>query len=181
LRDLGYVYGEHFVIEPRSAEGNPERNPGLAAELVRLRMDVIVARGQELYALKQATSTIPVVMAGAADPVSEGFARSLAHPGGNFTGLSLQSFESVVKRLELLKELVPGEAPVAVLRTRAYLQGWQAVRGAAQQRGWPLLMVEIREAGEIEGRSKPLLTRAQARSSCSPTESRSRTASESPS
>src|SRR5262245_17263019 len=112
LRELGYVYGDHFVTEPRGGEGKPERFPDLAAELVRLQVDVIVAGGGMLYALKQMTSTIPVVMIGIADPVGEGFARSLAQPGGNFTGFSLQGVDLTRKRLELLKELVPGAAPM---------------------------------------------------------------------
>jgi putative ABC transport system substrate-binding protein len=87
LRELGYVWGEHFVTEPRGGEGKLERFPDLAAELVRLRVDVIVAAGPTLPALKQATSTIPVVMTGAADPVGQGFAESLGRPGRNFTGL----------------------------------------------------------------------------------------------
>jgi len=116
LRELGYVYGEHFVTEARGGEGKVERFPNLAAELVRLRVDVIVAPGPVLAALKQVTSTIPVVMIGAADPVGQGLAQSLGCPGGNFTGLSLQLIETTAKRLELLKELVPGAAPVAVLR-----------------------------------------------------------------
>src|SRR2546428_7964136 len=115
LRELGYVYGEHFVTEPRGGEGKPERFSDLAAELVRLRVDVIVSGGPTLAALKQATSTIPIVMTGASDPVGQGFVQTLARPGGNFTGLSLQVTETTGKRLELLKELVPGAAPVAVL------------------------------------------------------------------
>jgi putative ABC transport system substrate-binding protein len=108
LPEFGYVYGEHFVTEPRGSEGRPERLPGLAAELVRLRVDVIVAAGPTLPALKQVTSKIPVVMAGSIDPVGQGFVESLGHPGGNFTGLSLQVAETSGKRLELFKELVPG-------------------------------------------------------------------------
>jgi len=115
LRELGYVYGEHFVTEPRGAGGRPERLPNLVGELVRLQVDVIVAPGPTLAVLKQATSTIPVVMTGAGDPVSQGYVQSLGRPGGNFTGLSTQTQELVGKRLELLKELVPGAAPVAVL------------------------------------------------------------------
>ena len=154
LRELGYVYGEHFVTEPRGGEGKPERFPNLAAELVRLRVDVIVAGGPVLAALKQATSTIPVVMAGAGDPMGAGFIQSLAHPGGNFTGLSLQSAELTAKRLELLKELVPGAAPVAVLWYRANLRSWQVAEAAARERGWKLLSLEIRDPGEIEGAFK---------------------------
>jgi len=151
LRELGYVYGEQFVTERRGAEGRPERYPILAAELVRLQVDVIVAAGPTLPALKQATSTIPVVMAAAGDPVGLGLVQSLRHPGGNFTGLSLQSVELTGKRLELLKELVPGAAPVAVLWDRASLVYWQAAEAAAQERGWKLLSIEIRDAGDIEG------------------------------
>jgi putative ABC transport system substrate-binding protein len=154
LRELGYVYGEHFVTEPRGGEGKPERFPNLAAELVRLQVDVIVAGGPTLPALKQATSTIPVVMAGAGDPVALGFVQSLGRPGGNFTGLSLQSIETTGKRLELLKELVPGAAPVAVLWHRASLPQWQAAEAAAREREWKRLSLEIRDAGEIEGAFK---------------------------
>jgi putative tryptophan/tyrosine transport system substrate-binding protein len=151
LRELGYVYGEHFVTEPRGADGKPERVPSLAAELVRLQVDVIVAAGPALPALKQATSTIPIVMGGASDPVADGLVQSLGQPGGNFTGLSLQSVEMIGKRLELLKELIPGAAPVAVLWTRPRIADWQAAEAAAQARRWRLLSLEVRDVGEIEG------------------------------
>jgi len=154
MREHGYVYGEHFVTEPRGGESRVERYPGLAAELVRLQVDVIVAVAPSLPAVKQATSTIPVVMAGSSDPVGEGFVQSLGHPGGNFTGLSFQGVELLGKRLELLKELVPGGAPVAVLWERGSLMAWQAVATAARERGWKLLSLEIRDAGEIEGAFK---------------------------
>ena len=161
LSELGYVYGEHFVTEPRGGGGTPGRFSDLAAELVRLRVDVIVAGGPALAALKQATSAIPIVMVGTGDPVGAGFVQSLAHPGGNITGLSLQSTELMGKRLELLKELVPGPAPVAVLWHRASLRSWQAAEAAARERGWKLLSLEIRDAGEIEGAFK-LATGARA-------------------
>jgi putative ABC transport system substrate-binding protein len=151
LRELGYVHGDHFVTEPRGAEGKPERYPSLAAELVNLRVDVIVAAGPTLPALKQATSTIPVVMAASSDPVGRGYVQSLGYPGRNFTGLSLQGVELIGKRLELLKELVPGSAPVAVLWDRETLPLWQTAQAAARERGWKLLSLEIRDAGEIEG------------------------------
>ena len=154
LRELGYVYGEHFVTEVRGVEGRPERYPSLAAELVRLQVDVIVAPGPTLSALKQATSTIPIVMGASSDPVAEGLVQSLGHPGGNITGMSLQSVETSGKRLELLKELVPGAAPVAVLWSRSSLLNWQATEAAARERGWTLLSLEIRDAGEIEGAFK---------------------------
>jgi putative tryptophan/tyrosine transport system substrate-binding protein len=151
LRELGYAYGEHFVTEPRGAESRPERYPSLAAELVRLRVDVIVAPGPTLAALKQATSTIPIVMAGVNDPVGEGLVQSLGHPGGNFTGLSLQGTETTGKRLELLKELVPTATLVAVLWDRTALRGWQMAEAAAREQGWKLLSVEVRDPSELEG------------------------------
>jgi putative ABC transport system substrate-binding protein len=154
LRELGYVYGEHFVTEPRGAEGKAERFPALAAELIGIQVDLIVAAGPPLAALKQTTSTIPVVMVGAADPVRQGLVRSLAHPGGNFTGLSLQLTETTGKRLELLKEVVPGPAPVAVLWDRLAASSrapWERAQSAARQRGWKLLSLDVREfTGKIE-------------------------------
>lgn len=107
LRELGYMYGEHFMTEARGGDGEPERFNTLATEFSRLGLDVIVAPGPMLPALKRATSTVPVVMAGALDPLGQGLVKSLARPGTNFTGFSLQSAEATAKRLELLKELVP--------------------------------------------------------------------------
>jgi putative ABC transport system substrate-binding protein len=153
LGNLGYVYGRHYVTEPRGGEGKLERFPVLAAELVRLGVDVIVASGPALPALHEATSAIAVVMAGAADPVGQGFAQSLARPGRNFTGVSLQLVETTAKRLELLKELVPGSAPVAVMwdpRSGVRPLSWQAAETAARAKGWRLLSLEVREPGEIE-------------------------------
>ena len=155
MRDLGYRYGEHFVTESRVDGGRPERLPALAAELVRLQPDVIIAGGGlPAIALKQATATIPIVMAASVDPVGQGLVQSLARPGGNFTGLSLQSTETIGKRLELLKELVPGTAPVAVLWYRADPLDWQVAEAAARSRGWKLLSLELRGVGEIEAALK---------------------------
>ncbi|HEX9662050.1 MAG TPA: ABC transporter substrate-binding protein, partial [Candidatus Binatia bacterium] len=118
LRDLGYVEGKNIVIEWRSAEGKANRFPGLAAELVRLKVDVIVTAGEGgTRVAKQATSTIPIVMASADDPVGNGFVASLARPGGNITGLSQLSTELSGKRLEILKEVVPTLSRVAVFGT----------------------------------------------------------------
>jgi putative ABC transport system substrate-binding protein len=142
------------VSEPRGADGRPERFPALAAELVGLQVDVIVAVGFALPALKQATSTIPIVMAAASDPVSSGFVQSLARPGGNMTGMSFGGRELHGKRLEMLKELVPGAAPVAVLWERGGLLNWQAAETAARARGWKLLSLELGSAGEIEAAFK---------------------------
>jgi ABC-type uncharacterized transport system substrate-binding protein len=150
LREHGYVYGEQFVTEVRGSDGKPERFPGLVAELVGMQPDVIVAAGTGMRALKQATSTIPIVMAAASDPVGSGYVQSLAHPGGNITGLSFQSIETTGKRLELLKELVPGAAPVAVLWDQGNVQYWQATETAARKRGWKLLSLEIRDGDDIE-------------------------------
>jgi putative ABC transport system substrate-binding protein len=139
------------VIEPRGASGNPDRYPALAAELVQLKVDIILTGGgPSVPALKQATTTIPIVMAASGDPVADGYVQSLAHPGGNITGLSLQSTEATAKRLELLKELVPGPAPVAVFWNGASIQGRKAAEVIARKRGWKILPVEIRDAGGIE-------------------------------
>jgi putative ABC transport system substrate-binding protein len=118
LRDLGYVEGRNVVIEYRDAEGKLERRPALAAEVVALKVDVILAAGGTLTALaaKQATTTIPIVFAGIGDPVGSGLVTSLARPGGNVTGLSNLGPELIGKRLELLKQSIPGVDRVAVLR-----------------------------------------------------------------
>src|SRR5574341_417883 len=117
LRDLGYVEGRNVVIEYRDAEGKSERLPALAAELVALKVDVILAVGGTPSALaaKQATRTLPIIFATAADPVTSGLVTILARPGGNVTGLSILAPELVGKRLELLKQAVPGVTRVAVL------------------------------------------------------------------
>jgi putative tryptophan/tyrosine transport system substrate-binding protein len=115
LRDLGYAKGWEFLVEYRPSDRS-ERLAGFAAELVALSVDVIVASGsQAIRAAQQATKTIPIVMTGASDPVGTGFVTSLARPGGNITGESLQSPELSGKRLELLKDIVPGLERVAVL------------------------------------------------------------------
>ena len=118
LRDLGYVEGKNIVIERRSGEGNRDRQRALAAELVRLEVDVIVAGGAgDIRAAKEATSTIPIVMVQSGDPVGSGVVASLARPGGNITGLSTLRPELSGKRLELLKEIVPRLSRVAVFWT----------------------------------------------------------------
>jgi putative ABC transport system substrate-binding protein len=116
LRELGYVEGQNIAIEFRWAEGKYDRLPGLAAELVRLKVNVIVAlTPPAVQAAKQATETIPIVMTAVADPVAMGFVASLARPGRNITGLSSMQRELVGKRLELLKEVVPKVSRVALL------------------------------------------------------------------
>jgi putative tryptophan/tyrosine transport system substrate-binding protein len=116
LRDLGYVEGQNLTIESRWAEGQYGRLPDLAAELVRLKVDVIVTYAPPaIQAAKQATGTIPIVMAGIVDPVATGFVASLARPGGNITGLSLMAPELVGKQLEILKQAIRKVTRVAVL------------------------------------------------------------------
>ena len=118
LRELGYVEGENIVIEWRYAEEKLDRLPALAAELVSLKVDIIVTAGPSVTrAAKEATNTIPVVMAFDSDPVGNGFVASLARPGGNITGLSSLAPELSGKRLELLKEIVPKLSRVAVFGT----------------------------------------------------------------
>src|SRR5437867_6265524 len=116
LRDLGYVEGKSIALEERSSQGRNERLADLASELVRLKVNIIVTRGTpETLAAKQATKTIPIVIAGAGDPVRSGLVSSLAHPGGNVTGLTVLGPGLAAKRLELLKEAVPNMSRVAFL------------------------------------------------------------------
>src|SRR2546425_4455734 len=117
LRELGWIEGKTIAIEYRSAKWNVELLDDLAEELVRMKVDILVAAGggAPLRAAKQATSTIPIVMTGSADPVAEGLVASMARPGGNVTGSSLMNAELGSKRLELLKEAVPRVARLAVL------------------------------------------------------------------
>jgi putative ABC transport system substrate-binding protein len=118
LRELGYAEKNNIVIEYRYAEGTLDRLPALAAELVRLKVDIIVtAGGQATRAAKEATSTIPIVMTNDPDPVGSGFVASLARPGGNITGLSTLAPELSGKRLELLREVVPKLSRVAIVGT----------------------------------------------------------------
>ena len=135
LRELGYIEGQNIAIEYRYAEGKLDRLPELAAELVRLKVDIIVVAGgaRSVRAAKNATKTIPIVMVGQGlDPVEAGLVESLARPGGNVTGLTILSGELGGKRLELLKEAVPKVARVAVLYDPA-IRG-QCTRG---ERGSP--------------------------------------------
>jgi putative tryptophan/tyrosine transport system substrate-binding protein len=120
LRELGYAEGQNFAFEFRSADGNTDRLPELAAELVRLPVDVIVATFTPCaLAAKQATTTIPIVMAAVADPISAGLAQSLARPGGNITGFSNMAAETAGKSVELLRDMLPSLRRVAVLANPA--------------------------------------------------------------
>jgi putative ABC transport system substrate-binding protein len=169
LRDLGYVEGRNVVIEYRDAEGKFERFPALAAELVALKVDVIVTGGGTPTALaaKQATKTIPIVFTSAADPVTSALVTSLARPGGNVTGLSALTPELVGKGLEQLTQAVPGVSRAAVLwqpgglgeRTeKDMLKGAEV---AAQALGMRLQIVEARGPADID-RAFSDMTRARA-------------------
>jgi putative tryptophan/tyrosine transport system substrate-binding protein len=120
LRDRGYVEGQNIQLEVRSSAGNAERLRGLAEELVRLNVDVIVARlTPPVWATKEATQTIPIVMAPAGAPVETGLIASLSRPGGNITGLSVTSVEVTSKRLQLMREMLPRMQRVAMLANAA--------------------------------------------------------------
>ncbi len=168
LRDLGYVEGRNVVIEYRDAEGKLERLPALAAELVALKVDVILAPGTlHALAVKQATKTIPIVFIGAADPVRSGLVTSLARPGGNVTGLSNLAPELVGKWLELLTQAVPGVSRLAVLwqpggqDERTERDMLKAAEVAARALGVRLQFVEARGPADFD-RAFSDMTRARA-------------------
>ena len=147
LQALGYVEGQNLALEARAAEGQFERLPGLAAELVRLHVDVIVATGPEatLRAARDATDTIPVVMiARDYNPIALGYVAGLARPGGNITGVFQQRLEVTAKKLELLKEALPMITRVAVLWDEASADQRRAAEAAAQSLGVQLQPLELR-------------------------------------
>ena len=150
LRELGYVKGQNIAIEYRSADGKDERLPGLAAELVRLKVDVIVAASPPATeAAKQATRTIPIVFTVSGDPVAEGFVASLARPGGNLTGLATIGPELLGKQLEMLKTVAPKVSRVAVLQSPGQ-QGQRQAEDAARALGVQLQVLKARTPSEIE-------------------------------
>ena len=151
LRELGYVERKNIVIEWRSADGQQDRLPTLVAELVRLKVDVIVSAGASATrAAKDATATIPIVMTQENDPVASGFVASLARPGGNITGLSTLWPELHGKQLELLKQTVPGLARVAVLRSSTDPGDARALREI--EAAAPALGVQMQYAHQPENR-----------------------------
>ena len=154
LRELGYVEGKTIVIEWRSAEGQLDRLPSLAAELVRLKVDVIVTGGPlATRPAKAATVTIPIVITNDDDPVANGFVASLARPGGNITGLSTLSPEIYGKQLELLKEIVPRLSRVAVLGDSAepgHAQALRETERAARTLRVQLQYLDVRGPNDIE-------------------------------
>jgi putative ABC transport system substrate-binding protein len=153
LRELGYVEGKNILIEYRYAEGKLERLPDLAAELVRLKVDVIVTAGTANLAAKKASPTIPIVFAAAGDPVGSGLVSNLARPGGNITGLSLMSPDLDGKRLELLKEAFPKVARVAFLWVPVDLRGnlpLTDMEVAAKALGLKLQSLPVRSLDDFE-------------------------------
>ena len=154
LRERGYVEGENILIEYRYAEGKSDRLPALAAELVRLNVDIIVTTGPIVTrAAKEATSTIPIVMTNEGDPVGTGFVASLARPGGNITGLSTLAPELGGKRLELLKEIIPQLSRVAVFGTSTLPDNAQRLREvelAAKAFGVKLQYLDVLGPKDIE-------------------------------
>jgi putative tryptophan/tyrosine transport system substrate-binding protein len=154
MRELGYVEGKNLVIEWRFADGKYERLPGLAAELVRLKPEVIVTHSTPATkALQQATSTIPIVTAAVGDPVGSSMAASLAHPGGNITGLSTIATDVSTKHLELLKTMVPVLSRTAVLvnpGNSSHPANLKSVQATALQLGVKVLSVDARTPEEIE-------------------------------
>ena len=170
LRELSYVEGKNIVIEWRSADGKPDRLPALAAELVRLKVAVIVTSGgAPTRRAKEATSTIPIVMTNDPDPVGDGFVASLARPGGNITGLSTFVPELSGKRLEILREVVPKLSRVAVLGSSTatgYAQTLKEIEPVAKAFKMELQFLDVLHAQDMEtafraaskGRAQGVLT-----------------------
>jgi putative tryptophan/tyrosine transport system substrate-binding protein len=155
LHELGYVEGKNVQLEVRWGNGEFERLPALAAELVQLKVDVIVAAtSPSVLAARQATPTIPIVMPVSSDPVGDGLVASLAHPGGNITGLSMMAPELGEKRLQLLRETFPeASRAVAVLWNPAYAgmrARFEEAKGAAPKLGLTTRSVEVRDTRELD-------------------------------
>jgi len=165
LRELGWIEGRSIAIEYRWADGRSERFPEIATELVGLKVDVIVTAGGAVPAAKQATSVIPIVFAVAADPLGSGFVASLARPGGNVTGLSLQQTDAGGKRLELLHEVVPELRRLAIMGNVGYrgsVLEMSEVEETAHTLGLAVIKSEIRRAEDITAAIEALKGHADA-------------------
>jgi putative ABC transport system substrate-binding protein len=165
LRELGWIEGRNLAIEYRWADGRTGRFTEIAAEFVRLKVDVIVTGGLSAVAVKQATSVIPIVFAVAADPVGTGLVASLVRPGGNVTGLSTQAPDLVGKRLELLREAVPELRRLAILANIGYPASvieMSEVQAAAPTLGLEVVALEIQRAEDIAPAFEALKDRADA-------------------
>ena len=151
LRELGYVEGKNLVIEQRFADGNLDRLPALAAELVQLNVDLLLAlEPPAVEAARKATRTIPIVMRSTDDPVERGWVASLARPGGNLTGVATYSIELYGKRLQLLAETVPGLARVAALWDEGWPVGLRKMQDAARDAGVKIDSAPVRKVDELE-------------------------------
>ena len=154
LRDLGWIDGKNIAFEYRYSEGNNDRLPALIADLVRLKVDIIVTSvTNDTLAAKNATTEIPIVMAAAGDPVATGIVDSLGRPGGNITGLSQMNPELNAKRLEVLKEIAPDISSMAVLlnpEDPISTLGWKEIQVAAKGLGIGAQSIEIRSTGDLE-------------------------------
>jgi putative ABC transport system substrate-binding protein len=165
LRELGWIDGRTVAIEYRWAEGRSERFAEIAAELVRLKVDVIVTGGSAVLAAKQATSIIPIVFAVAVNPLGTGMVASLARPGGNVTGLSNQATDLAGKRLDLLREAVPGLRRLAIMANVGYpaaVLEMGEVQAMARRLGLEVVTLEIRRAEDIAPAFEALKGRAEA-------------------
>jgi putative ABC transport system substrate-binding protein len=165
LRELGWIEGRTIAIEYRWAEGRGERFAEIAAEFVRLNVDVIVTVGGAVLAAKQATSLIPIVFAAAADPVGSGLVASLARPGGNVTGLSSQFTDLAGKRLELLREMVPSLRRLAIMANAGYpaaVLEMAEVQATTRTLGLDVVTLELRRAEDIAPAFEALKGRAEA-------------------
>ncbi len=153
LRELGYVEGQNLIFDYRSVDGRPERFPQLAAELVRLNVDLIVTRGTPaVMAAKNATGTIPVVMAASGEPVGTGIVAGLARPGGNITGLSAFTSELFLKRLELLREMVAGIRRIALMHNMEnplVPPQWEEFKTVAPSLGLEAQLLDVRKSEDI--------------------------------
>jgi putative ABC transport system substrate-binding protein len=153
LRELGYTEGQNLEIVYRSSDGRDGRFPGLASELVRLKVDLILTRGTPAaLAAKSATRTIPVVMAASGDPVASGLVASLGRPGGNITGLSLFNVEMYAKRVELLKELLPKLARIAGIFNMGNpvtAPQWNVVEASARSLGIQAQLLDVRRPEDL--------------------------------
>jgi putative tryptophan/tyrosine transport system substrate-binding protein len=165
LHELGWIEGRTVAIQYRWAEGRSERLAEIAAEFVRLKVDVIVTGGNAAVAAKQASSVIPIVFALMDDPVASGLVNTLARPGGNVTGLSMQSTDLAGKRLALLREVVPGLRRLAIIANVDYpaaAQEIDAIQAAAGTLGLDVLAFKIRQAEDIAPAFEALKGRAEA-------------------
>ena len=165
LRELGWTEGRNVAIEVRWGEGRSERFAEIAAEFVRLKVDVIVTGGNAALAAKQATSVIPIVLAVAVDPVGSGLVTSLARPGSNVTGLSMESTDVVGKRLELLREVVPDLRRLAIMGNAGYsatVREMDEAQKAARMLGLEAVTVGIQRAEDIAPAFETLKGGAQA-------------------